>query len=612
MKVNESSGKFAENMVEYGWQPHYNISLRSAAMIEERIGVLPMNEPEANGYYRGKRALMLLRVSTAVQEEMYGWPSQERAIRAKLIEPLGLRLDEERHVIRDTYTGLEFRDRPALERILEIAQRGEVDLLVMDVLDRLGRRGLAREIYRLQLRELGVRILSTDPDDHADDDTSWGELIRYLKGKQAEDEIKNMIRRTMGGKRAKAEGRTRDGTIGEQKVVGYGPRLYGYNFVPDENGKTKGIEPNHAVILVDETGETWTEVKVVRFIFESAREVSIRKIAELLNGKQIPPPTVTKGVRVRRWTGEPLWQPSVVREVLHRSAYWGEYPQFRTLTSERTHGQKFKPRLLAPPEHQVIIPVPAIVAKEFAETVHKLLLSRQKKASRNNRNPNESLLRAGLIKCGQCGGNMTAARRLQQETDYILYMCGKRNTIGRCPGARIPARRVDEAAWQKAVAIIRDPSEVAEKVRHLTAGDPTEDQRKNTLKVLADIRRQKARFRSNLSRLMQEETVDRETARFLNGQLNLLEQQEQDARKQLASEQAQQDKYNLLRKRLAEFLKRCNEWREKLDTPEFTPTYQFMRDACEFFGITGVVYKLEHDPRFEIQVRLPSIVSLIS
>src|SRR5712692_2839297 len=180
---------------------------------------------------------MLLRVSTPAQEEQYGWPSQEKEIREKLIEPLGLKLDEARGIIRDTYTGLEFKERPALDRILEMAERQEFDVVVMDVLDRLGRRGLLRELYRMQLRELGVRILTTDPDDHADDDTSWGEIIRYLKGKEAENELKNIRRRTMQGRRAKAEGLQKDGTVGQQKVVGNGQRIYGYTYTCDDKGK---------------------------------------------------------------------------------------------------------------------------------------------------------------------------------------------------------------------------------------------------------------------------------------------------------------------------------------------------------------------------------------
>src|SRR5579862_9525328 len=158
-----------------------------------------INNPQDQ--YRGKHVLMLLRVSTPKQEEMFGWPAQEREIRTKLIEPLSLRLDEKRHIIKDTYTGLEFRERPVLDLILQMAKRREFDILAMDVLDRLGRRGIERELYRMQLKEYGVRILTTDPNDHADDDTTWGEIIRYLKGKEAEAELNNIKRRTMNGKR---------------------------------------------------------------------------------------------------------------------------------------------------------------------------------------------------------------------------------------------------------------------------------------------------------------------------------------------------------------------------------------------------------------------------
>ena len=75
--------------------------------------------------YRGMRALLLTRVSTAPQDEMYGHSWQESQVRKLLIEPLGLQLDEERHIIRDTYSGLEYRYRKALDDILTMAQDHE-------------------------------------------------------------------------------------------------------------------------------------------------------------------------------------------------------------------------------------------------------------------------------------------------------------------------------------------------------------------------------------------------------------------------------------------------------------------------------------------------------
>src|SRR5438876_4298374 len=86
-----------------------------------------------NSQYDGKRALLLTRVSTPEQEKMFGHTWQEMEIRKKIILPLHLTLDEERHVIHDTYSGLEYRYREALDTILAMAERGEFDVLCMEV-----------------------------------------------------------------------------------------------------------------------------------------------------------------------------------------------------------------------------------------------------------------------------------------------------------------------------------------------------------------------------------------------------------------------------------------------------------------------------------------------
>ncbi|HEX6107967.1 MAG TPA: recombinase family protein [Ktedonobacteraceae bacterium] len=90
-----------------------------------------------NTDYQGKRALILTRVSTAKQEEKYSHRAQARQVREKLIVPLGLRIvDEKKHIIHDTYSGIEYHYRKALDDVLEMAERGEFDMLCMDVLNR--------------------------------------------------------------------------------------------------------------------------------------------------------------------------------------------------------------------------------------------------------------------------------------------------------------------------------------------------------------------------------------------------------------------------------------------------------------------------------------------
>jgi site-specific DNA recombinase len=374
---------------------------------------------------------MLLRVSTPGQarDDKYGLAAQEKEIREKLIVPLGLQLDEERHIIRDTYTGLEFKERPVLIQVLNMAKRGEFDVVTMDVLDRLGRKGLERELYRMQLREQGVRILTTDPNEHADDDSLVGEMIRYFSGIQSEKELHNTRRRTTLGKRAKAEGRRRDGTIGPRKVVGTGERIYAYKYVLNEKGRREGYELNldaiivDGVVLMDEDSTEWTEVKVVVFVFDKVIEgIPYKQIADMLNKKGIPCPYVAKGLAKKTVRHVPLWQRHSVSRMIHQSAYWGEYRQFRTQRIGKVRGKK-DPRRKTSLEEQVIIPVPAIVSKETAEKAQQRALRSKALASRNNKHKEDNLLSGGLIKCGYCGHNMYARRdyRRTPGTPWFIY-----------------------------------------------------------------------------------------------------------------------------------------------------------------------------------------------
>ncbi len=566
-----------------------------------------------NQDYMGKRALMLLRVSTPEQEKGFGWPAQESEIRKKLLEPLGLRLDEDRHIIRDTYTGLEFRERPALDRILEMAQRHEFDLLVTDVLDRLGRKGLAREIYRMQLRELGIRVLTTDPNEHSDDDSLIGEMVRLIKGYQAEEELNNIRRRTMNGKKAKATG-IKDGT---KRMVGNHTRTYGYKFTYSENGKKEGYEINCDVILVEEDGKEWTEHKVVIFIFESAAAgVTTREIARILTDKGMPTPTIAKGNKIRRRTGPPVWQPSVVQKVLKNSTYWGEFHQFRVRMLDKVPGLKYKPYQHNPAEEHVIISVPAIVTKELAEKAHRIMQRNQRVASRNNPNPKENLLRAGLIKCADCGGSMTACRYLGNKNGipYVRYSCSKsKGLIDRCGSkTTIPARVVDEAAWQRTLEIIRDPSEVDEKLAALKSDDPTADRRKHISNQLAKVRKTQAAFREQLAKLMMEEEIDRGTIEFLKGQLKQLADQEEGWKREIADEEDIHSRWKKVQEKLSELHRVCTDMREKLNDINYEPAYDKKRELIEYFGITAKVWKHGHAPRFEIECNPPDIVSLIS
>src|SRR5712692_1280848 len=562
--------------------------------------------------YRGMRALLLTRVSTAPQEEMYGYSWQESQVRKLLIEPLGLQLDEQRHIIRDTYSGLEYRYRKALDDILTMAQNHEFDLLVMEVLDRgLGRKALEREIFRMQLRELNIHILTTDPEDHADDDSFSGQLMRFIRGYKAQQEVADTVRRSRGGKVAKATGNQRLGIA--PRVVGNGRRLYGYTYILDEKGKRIGQELNHTVIYTEPDGTQWTEVTVIVFIFESAASgVTAHQIARTLNERGVPTPYVTmkvKDTRKKIRENEPLiWQVSSVTQKLHQSDYWGERREFKTLSLGKIPGKKSYRKQNTSEAEQIIIPVPAIVTKELAQKALERVVNRKKQNSpRRNQNAEDTLLRSGYVLCGQCCRVMTV-RRDKRRGSIASYTCP--NTRERCEGRSILAREVDIAAWEEAIHIIRDHSEVDQKVETLLReldGAKNKRQQKNELAV---IRKKQIALRNELNTLIQEGKLDKGTREYLTGQLKILAQQEEDCLAKQKDEEEVQAKYDKVQRKLLDFHTRCEEWREKIDDKQFIPPYQFKRDAIEFFGICAIVHRVGSQPPFQIEIDPPSIMSI--
>jgi site-specific DNA recombinase len=568
---------------------------------------------ESQREYRGKRALMLLRVSTPEQEKGFGWPSQEREIRRKLIEPLGLRLDEERHIIKDTYTGLEFRNRPVLEQILEMAQRREFDLLVTDVLDRLGRKGLERELYRMQLREYGVRILTTDPNDHADDDTFTGELIRLIKGYQAEEELNNFRRRSMNGVRTKIEGDKVKGI--EPQVLGNGHRYYGYKYALNERGKRTGLVLNHDVIRVDEDGTEWTEVKIVIFIFESAANgVALRQICILLNEMQIPSPYVAKGITGRhvKYT---IWKPCTIGRFIRQSAYWGEARFNKKPVAEKEPGKKVAPRKRTAESEQIVVSVPTIVTKELAEAAQGRVAQNRKFATHNNQSPEETLLRSGLALCGHCGHQLRVNHKRSNwpragEKEYWSYYCPSGgNSPGICRGCSISTSILDELAWKKAVEIINDAKEIDKRVERERSADPTADRRKNLNAMLKQIRDEQAALQDFLSEAIRKRTLDSRTEARLTKELGQLAEQEEKCESMLAGDMDEYEKWKKVQKKSDELHQECVVMRERMRDPNYEPDYQKKHELLAFFGITVKLFHKDHKPRIQVECNPPDIVA---
>jgi site-specific DNA recombinase len=564
--------------------------------------------------YRGLRGLILTRVSTGPQAKKFSPAAQERNVRRDITTPLMIQVVG---VIHDTYTGLEYQYREALDRILGMAERGEFDVLCMDVLDRgLGRMAVAREMYRMQLRELGIHILTTEPSDHSDDDSFEGQRARLQKGLKAQEEIIDMVRRTTNGRLQKALGNPDENVL--PQVVGNGIRLYGYKYARDDKGTIIGYELNVDVIHTEPDGTKWTEVKVVRFIFESAANgVSTYKIAGMLNEKGIPTLYASAGKRRKGMTEDPLWQHANLSRMLKNTSYYGEYRYGQTV-QVRVPGRKRPVRKPVPPEEHIIVPVPAIVTKELWEKANRRVPVNKPIATRNKKYSKNCLCRGGFARCAYCG---YALRVNRNATTYpsgkqwvgFYYDCVRPNLKdGRCPGCTISVELLDNAAIEYIIELIRDPSVVDIAIQELLKGNPLKKRQQQKIKDLNKILAEQERLRANLSKEMRKKNLSEETVALLGRDLKELEQQAKEAREDLDNQQQVQQQYEDLDRRIAEFHAQCTEWREKLDTLEFTPDFHFYQEALIFFGITAKVWKKGTEPRYEFYPRPPAIVELLS
>src|SRR5258708_7126674 len=132
--------------------------------------------------------------------------------------------------------------------------------------------------------------------------------------------------------------------------------------------------------------------------------------------------------------------------------------------------------------------------------------------------------------------------------------------------------------WSTYRRLSKTPRRLA-KIQQLLAENPFSKQQQKKLKDLNKILNEQATMRANLASEMKKKRLSEQTIAFLGRDLKTLEQQEQEARRDLEAQQRVQQQHEDLDRRVAEFHATCTEWGEKLDDPQFTPDFHFYQEA---------------------------------
>ncbi|MDR1137020.1 MAG: recombinase family protein [Synergistaceae bacterium] len=206
--------------------------------------------------------------------------------------------------VDDGYSGGNFA-RPAFQRMLEDAEAGLIDLILVKDLSRLGRDYLdvgkyTEEVFPM----LGVRFIALM--DGIDSEGSMD--ILPFRSILNDYHLKDLSRKIKSTLRAKAENGTYIGS--------YAP--FGYEKDPNNPGR----------LVVDEPA-----AEVVRRIFELRLQmIGMSKIAGILNRDGVKCPAVYRDEKVgraREYRRGGVWQFQTVKLILRNEAYIGHSVKFR-------------------------------------------------------------------------------------------------------------------------------------------------------------------------------------------------------------------------------------------------------------------------------------------
>ncbi len=502
-----------------------------------------------NGQTRTPRTAIYCRVSSAGQEDNSSLGTQEERCRAYAAE----RGWEVVEVYREVHTGSELFERPQLGRIRDAARAGEVDVVLAYALDRVSRNQAHLGFLLSEWDHLGVRAeLVTE--ELAD--TPEGRLLQSVRGFVAEVERLKIAERTKRGMRARvASGRP---------IPGQRPP-FGLRWRDDDKS---GYE-------VDQD-----KAAIVRRIFDAVLGgQTLRSIAMGITAEGIPTPS-GRGKR---------WDVSTLHCVLTNPIYTGRAVAYRT----KMERHKGKTRVIVLPESEwVDLPdgtAPALVTPEEYAAVRSRLERNRATAPRNNADPEATLLRCGIARCGYCGYPLSITRRTGRTHMYRCHPVGT-DRYG-CPSFGVMASILDAAVWGKVEDVLTRPAIIAAEVARRLDQDPFAADLAALDRRLAVLSSQRTRLARGVALL-----EDEEAAAPLLLELQGLAKESKVLSAERASLEALARANDDERDRLADLAAWCSRVAGNLPTL----TYDEKRMVLDALGVEVRVYRTDHDPRWEI------------
>ena len=366
------------------------------------------------------RAVAYCRFSSQMQADGNSIEAQQRAIYKYMAEKVYMPSGE---YIDEAVTGTNLQ-RAAFNQMLEDAEKGLFDVVVVHKMDRFSRDVYDALDVERRLGDYGVKIESVI---EQFSDTPEGQLQQIIQLGVGQYYSANLAREVMKGLKENAYKALHNGGI---------PPL-GYDVNPETNE-----------YIINEK-----EAECIRIIFEKFLEGwSYRELADYLN---------LLGYTTK--IGNKFSSKSSFYDLLTNPKYKGEYVYNRTVKKPKRPGMKRNHRKNKNEEDIIRIEngIPAIVSKETFNAVQTLFSKRQR--TKSQKRAKTVYLLSGLVYCSQCGSKYHGSARKggRNKQEYVSYRCSKRNAIDKqCSCKEINRTVLDEFVLNQLFDLVLDENNI--------------------------------------------------------------------------------------------------------------------------------------------------------
>lgn len=303
-------------------------------------------------------------------------------------------------------------DLPKLNRIREMANNREFDVLIVRELDRLSRNLAKQLIVEDELKRAGVRVEYVLAQY---ENTLEGTLSKQIRAVIAEYERGKIAERLQRGK----ENASKNGKV----IINIAP--FGYELV--EGG------------LVENEREAAIVRQIFRWYLAGGTLLGIAakldRMGIIRQGKSAAARKLRNSKRKEGNTGKSAglgWTADAVRRILTNETYTGTF----------YYGKK-----------KIPVSVPEIVSKELFESVQQQLEDNKRLRGKQHKH---FYVLGGMIVCGHCGNNYAGITRVhkykKRTAHYASYVCNARRApkshVGKkCTAPIVKVEVVDRLVW---------------------------------------------------------------------------------------------------------------------------------------------------------------------